>query len=207
MMVVPPAGLFVTGAVGITAAALAVRWWAEPARRTRRILAARLGGALDALVMASDRGQGIALRVTPPGIAVLRGPGDRGLAFGFEELLGVELMVNGEVRARAFRGEPRRTLDVTRLRLEHLALRLVFDDMRYPDFELGLREVGHAAADPDAAGMQALDSARRMFAHLEAVVRQGSGATVAAPPPPAMPAPPPPLPSEDPDEDADAPPF
>ena len=142
--------------------------------------------------MASDRGEGIALRVAPPGIAVLRGSGDRGLTFGFEELLGVELTINGEVRARAFRGEPRRPLDVTRVRLDHLALRLVFDDLRHPDFELCLKEVGDGDGDGDAgappsrsateASTLALDSARRMFAHLEAVLRRGEGAAVAARP-------------------------
>jgi hypothetical protein len=203
--VVPPLAVFLTGATAITAAAVAFRWWMEPARRTRRTLAARLGGALDAVVMASDRGEGIALRVTPPGIAVLRGPGDRGLAFGFEELLGVELMVNGEVRARVFRGEARRPLDVTRVRLEHLALRLVFDDLRYPDFELRLRDVGEAEPEPSERSALALDSARRMFAHLEAVLRQGSGATVAARPPPASE--PPPLEPRPDDADAEDPPF
>ncbi len=169
--------------------------------------------------MASDRGEGIALRVAPPGIAVLRGSGDRGLTFGFEELLGVELTINGEVRARAFRGEPRRPLDVTRVRLDHLALRLVFDDLRHPDFELCMKEVGDGDGDGDAgappsrsateASTLALDSARRMFAHLEAVLRQGagaSGATVATRPV-SQDLPPPPPPPEPDDDAADAPPF
>ena len=210
----PPLALFLGGAAAITVAAAAYRWWMEPARRTRRLLANRLGGALDALVMVSDRGEGIALRVSPPGIAVLRGSGDLGLTFGFGELLGVELTINGEVRARAFRGEPRRPLDVTRVRLDHLALRLVFDDLRHPDFELCLKEVGDGDGDGDAgappsrsateASTLALDSARRMFAHLEAVLRRGEGAAVAARP--AVPdlAPPPPEPDDD---TADAPPF
>ncbi len=195
---VPPLAIFLTGTAAITAAALAYRWWMEPARLTRRILAARLGGGLDALVMASDRGQGIALRVTPPGIAVLRGPGDRGLAFGFEELIGVELMINGDVRARAFRDEPRRPLDITRVRLEHLAIRLVFDDLRYPEFELCLRDMGQEGADQADRSAAALDSARRMFAHLEAVLRQNGGAAISprpAPAPEPVPVPvPPPVP-------------
>jgi len=179
------------------------RWWMEPARRSRRVLAARLGGALDALVLSADRGEGVGFRVSPPGIGVLRGPGDPGLIFGFEELLGVELMINGEVRARAFRGEPRRPLDVTRLRLEHLALRLVFDDLRYPEFELRLREPG----DTGAASSETLDGARRMFAHLEAVLRQTRAAEIARP---ATTAPDPPAQAPTPDEDEpepDDPPF
>ncbi len=197
--------LFLVGAAVITAAAMAWRWWMEPVRRGPRTLAARLGGALDAVVLSADRGEGVGFRVSPPGIAVLRGPGDQGLIFGFEELLGVELMINGEVRARAYRGEPRRPLDVTRARLQHLALRLVFDDLRYPEFELRLRE----PEDPGEASSQALDSARRMFAHLEAVLRQTGTAEIARAPATAPPpAPPPPAPTPDEDEpDADDPPF
>ena len=196
---VPQLLLFLVGAAAITAAAMAWRWWMEPVRRSRRALAARLGGVLDGLVLSADRGEGVGFRVSPPGIAVLRGPGDQGLIFGFEELLGVELMINGEVRARAYRGEPRRPLDVTRLRLEHLALRLVFDDLRYPEFELRLREPG----DAGDASSEALDAARRMFAHLEAVLRQTGTAEIARPP---APAPPPPALAED-EPEADDPPF
>jgi hypothetical protein len=199
--------LFTLGAVAITAAAMIHGWWMEPARRSRRVLAARLGGGLDAIALASHRGEGIALRISPPGIAVLRGPGDRGLAFGFEELLGVELMVNGEVRARVFRGESRRPLDVTRMTLEHLALRLVFDDLRYPEFELRLLEPDDAVE----GSSQVLDGARRMFAHLEAILRQprtepAPAAVTASPAPPPGPAAPHPAAPED-AEAADDPPF
>ena len=199
--------LFALGAVLITGAAMIHGWWMEPARRSRRVLATRLGGALDAIALASHRGQGVALRVSPPGIAVLRGPGDRGLAFGFEELLGVELMVNGEVRARVFRGEARRPLDVTRITLEHLALRLVFDDLRYPEFELRLLE----PEDGVEGSSQVLDGARRMFAHLEAILRQPrpEPVTATAAPPPAPPSPPsPPVTFDAEEEEApDSPPF
>ncbi len=156
------------GAVMVAATAGFVAWWMEPSRRITRALASRLGGQIDALATAPLRGQGVGLRIVPQGIAVVRKPGDIGLAFGFEELLGVELIFDGEVRARAFRNEPRRPLDVTHPNIRHLCVRLVFDDLRYPDFELQLLHPDDSPGDLATL----IDSGRKLFAHLEAIVRQ-----------------------------------
>ena len=47
-----PLLLFGIGAVAITTAAMLFGWWMEPSRRAMRVLASRLGGALDAVATA-----------------------------------------------------------------------------------------------------------------------------------------------------------
>ena len=163
-----PLAILGLGAVLVTATVGLVGWWLEPRRRVARTLAHRLGGQVDALATAPLRGQGVGVRIVPQGIAVVRKPGDIGLAFGFEELLGVELIYDGAVRARAFRHEPRRPLDITHPNIRHLCVRLVFDDLRHPDFELQLLHPD----DPPGDVPTLIDSGRRLFAHLEAIVRQ-----------------------------------
>ena len=175
-----PLAIFGLGAVLVTATAGLVGWWMEPRRRIARTLAHRLGGQVDALAVAPLRGQGAGVRVVPQGIAVVRRPGDVGLAFGFEELLGVELIYDGEVRARAFRHEPRRPLDITHRNIRHLCVRLVFDDLRHPDFELQLLQPDDPPQDLPAL----IDTGRRLFAHLEAIVRQTRAVAPTRPAPP-----------------------
>jgi hypothetical protein len=165
------------GACLVAAAAFALAWWREPSRRAARTAATRLGGRADIVFTAPLRGQGVGLRVQPPGVAVVRHPGDAGLVFGFEEVIGIELIFDGEVRARAFRGEPRRPLDLVRPAARQVGVRLVFDDVRYPDFELELIRTDDGPIDPGPS----IDAARKLFAHVEAIVRQ--------PPEPAPPQP------------------
>jgi hypothetical protein len=160
--------LFGLGALAITGAAMAFSWWMEPGRRATRLMSNLMGGHLDVVEVAPIRGQGVGLSIAPPGVAVVRRSGDMGLAFGFEELLGAELIFNGEVRARAFRAEPRRPLDQTHPVVSHVCVRLVFDDVRDPDFELVLLHPD----DPRPEPARKVEAARRLFAHLEAVIRQ-----------------------------------
>lgn len=214
-----PAVILGLGAGLVAVAAVAVAWWREPSRRAARTAATRLGGQADIVFTAPLRGQGVGLRVRPPGVAVVRHAGDPGLVFGFEEVMGVELIFDGEVRARAFRGEPRRPLDIVRPAASQISVRLVFDDVRYPDFEL---ELAHPDDGPvDTA--PSIEAARKLFSHVEAILRQppaireapqsttlsapstpASPPVAEAPPQPAAPARPPPIP---PDLDLDEAPF
>ena len=147
----------------------------EPTRRTLRRLRQILGGEVDVAATSFDRGQGVGVRIDPPGIGIVRQPGDQGLVFGFEELAGIELIGNGDVRARAFVGEPRTPLDQRRLRLDQASVRLVFEDVRHPEFELVLIE----PTDPPSRQEAGFGSALRLYAHLETIIRKN-----ATPPPP-----------------------
>ena len=197
------------GACFVAGAAFALAWWREPSRRAARTAATRLGGQADVVFTAPLRGQGVGLRVKPPGVAVVRRAGDPGLVFGFEDVIGIELIFDGEVRARAFRGEPRRPLDIVRPSASQISVRLVFDDVRYPDFELELIRPDDGPVDPATS----IEAARKLFSHIEAILRQppavaGSRSPDAGQPPPppqaSVPPRPPPIP---PDLDLDEAPF
>jgi hypothetical protein len=158
-------------AAAITAIA-AVAWRLEPDGRVRRALMRALGGRPDAALTSPARHQGIALRLTERRIAISRGVADLCLVFDFEEFLGVELIFDGRVAARVHRGEPRRPLDETAPLVRQVSLRVVFDDLADPEFELELLrpedEGRRGAYEPQAA----VAEARRWFARLEAVARR-----------------------------------
>lgn len=157
---------------GLTVAGLSA-WWLAPARRLERALQRKLGVVPEAVVTASNRGQGLALDIDGGRLAVIRGPGDQGLVFDFDEVVGAELVFDGEVKARAFRGEARKALDQTMPQVSRVMVRLVFDDVRDPDFELHLFDLGDAAdarSDPEAA----VRAARRLFSRMEAMIRRNT---------------------------------
>jgi hypothetical protein len=163
--------LLLVGGGVMTALAAAAVWWLEPARRIARTLQAALNGPADSLVVAPARGQGAGLRLDDNKIAVVRDFGDPGLIFDLDELIGAELIFDGHVVARAFRGEGRRALDRIDPDVGKVMLRLVFDDVRDPEFELELWN----AADlprPGQDGPAAVQAARKWFTRLEAVLRR-----------------------------------
>ena len=157
---------------GLAAAGLSA-WWFAPARRLERTLQRKLGMIPEAVVTASSRGQGVALDIDSGRLAVIRGPGDDGLVFDFDEVVGAELVFDGEVKARAFRGETRKALDQTAPPARRVVVRLVFDDVRDPDFELELIDLADPAdgrSDPDAA----VRAARHLFSRVEAMIRRNT---------------------------------
>ncbi|HTI66080.1 MAG TPA: hypothetical protein VL460_00890 [Caulobacteraceae bacterium] len=155
----------------ITAAATAAVWWMESARRVGRTLRRLLDGPPDAIVTGPGRGQGAGVRFDTHKIAVVRDVRDPGLVFGLEELMGAELIFDGHVVARAFRGEPRKPLDRIDPEVGRVVLRLVFDDVRDPDFDLELWSEGDAPRQ-GWNGPAAVQSARKFFARVEALVRK-----------------------------------
>lgn len=168
-------GLLVLIGLGLLAAVGAASWAAfylDPETRTLRALTRALGRAPDAAAVAPRRRQGLAMAAAEGLIAVIRGPGDLGLVYDLRELLGVELVFDGQVAARIFQGEPRRPLDHLAPQARQVALRLVFDDLEEPEFELELLLPGdfNAKRPPDPAAQVAVG--RRWFTRLEAVVRR-----------------------------------
>ena len=164
--------IFAVIAVALTTAAMVLAWWLEPQRRTLRALNRILGGPPEVVAIAAPRSQGAAMRIGEGRLAVVRGVGDPGLVYDLIELIGVELIFDGQVAARMFRGEPRKALDQIAPQAQRVMLRLVFDDVRDPEFELELLNPNDLAAryppDPNAA----VQEGRRWFARLEAVLRR-----------------------------------
>jgi hypothetical protein len=154
-------------AVGAMAA-----WRLEPGRRTLRALSRVLGAAPEAAAIAAPRGQGLGIRVSDGHLAVVRGPGDRGLIYDLDELYGVELIFDGQVAARMHRGEPRRALDQIFPQAARVIVRLVFDDLRDPEFELELLAPADFSGRSPPDPQMAVQEGRRWFARLEAVIRR-----------------------------------
>jgi hypothetical protein len=159
------------GAVVVALAAVGA-WWLEPGHRVTRLLLQGLAGPPEVMSTAPARGQGAALAIDERKLAVVRGPGDTGLVYDLEELVGAELIFDGAVAARATRSEGRRALDQVAPQVSRVVLRFVFDDPHDPDFEFELYAPTDAtrrdSQGPDAAVLVA----RRWFARLEAVLRQ-----------------------------------
>ena len=159
-------------AFALTLGAWAFTAWLAPGRRTLRALTRILGAPPEVWTIAAPRSQGAGMRLGDRRLAVVRGVGDAGLVYDLIELIGVELIFDGQVAARMFRGEPRKALDQISPQAQRVMLRLVFDDVRDPEFELELLNPNDLAAryppDPSAA----VQEGRRWFARLEAVLRQ-----------------------------------
>lgn len=163
--------LVAAGAI-LTAVVAIVNWWLEPHRRIGRALRAVLDGPVDAIATSPLHGQGAALRVSDGKIAIIRSLADRGLVFDLDELIGAELIFDGQVAARVFRGEQRLALNNIAPQVRRVTLRLVFDDLRDPEFLLHLWSE-HDGPPDDPAAEQAMAAARAWFARAEAVVRRG----------------------------------
>ncbi len=162
--------LLVAGAA-ITGLTMAAAWWMEPSRQVARTLAKLLEGPVDAMVASPTRGQGAGLRFDTRRIAVIRDNRDLGIAYGLEELVGAELIFDGQVAARAFRGEGRKPLDRIDPQVGRVTLRLVFDDARDPDVDIEMWSEGDAPR-PGWGGPEAVQAARKFFARVEALVRK-----------------------------------
>lgn len=163
--------------IGVIAVALAafgavVGWYNEQGRRTRRGLRHVLKGDTHGLIIAPGLGRGAGFNFTSNTMAVAWEAGGWCLVYRMEELLGVELIVDGQVAARAYRGEPRRPLDVLGGAEQQVALRLVFDDPRYPDFHLELWSQERAARRGGFTPAEAVEEGNRWLARVESIFRR-----------------------------------
>lgn len=156
-------------AAALTTAALTLNWWMEPERRLKRALLKSLGVQPEAEALSPTEGRAAGLDFDGGQVAVLWNRGAMGLVYGFDEVDGGEVIVDGHVLARIRRGEPRKSLDVLAPDAEQVTLRLMFADARHPEFELSLWD----AAAPTQTGSpgEALRLGRRWLSHLEALLK------------------------------------
>ena len=99
------------------------------------------------------------------------------MVYPLEELLGAELDLDGEVAARALRGEPRRGAGAPERRRDaRCACGCLFDDPSHPDFELSLWPTQAARGGVRPRPRQAIAEANRWLARIEAVLRRTGGA-------------------------------
>jgi hypothetical protein len=163
--------------IGVTALALAavgglVAWHNEEGRRVRRGLRRVLKSDLHALIVAQGRGRGAGFDFASNTMAVAWDAGEWCLIYRIDELLGVDLIIDGQVAARAFRGEPRRPLDILGGGEKQVTLRLIFDDAQHADFLLELWSAGRPRrrGEPDAA--EAVEEGNRWIARIESIFRR-----------------------------------
>ncbi|MDB5445277.1 MAG: hypothetical protein JWQ97_594 [Phenylobacterium sp.] len=163
--------------IGVAAVLLAafggmVAWWNEEGRLIRRGLRAVLKEEPHALVVAPGRGRGAGFNFTSNTMAVTWDCGAWCLIYHIHELLGVELIVDGQVAARTYRGEPRRPLDVLGGAERQVTLRLVFDDPRHADFTLELWSAADAGRRRGLSAADAVEEGNRWIARTESVFRR-----------------------------------
>lgn len=196
----------------VTFAGSAAIWFMDETRRIRRAFRHVLKVPADSMLTANGRGVGF--NFSRNLAAVAWDQGTWCLVYRIDELVGAELLVDGEVRARAYRGEGRRALERTTPGSGQVALRLIFDDARYPDFEIALWMPGDEAKRNAPSPAEAIQEANRWIARVEAILRRASPPrpptppTQAAPPPmpqTAQPIAPPPAPLAQ--AEADLPPW
>ncbi|MBA4010921.1 MAG: hypothetical protein C0481_03555 [Phenylobacterium sp.] len=195
--------LLALAGVVVTLLGSAAAWLMDEERRIRRALKRVLKGPAEAVVIARGRGRGAGFNTSTGLMAVAWDAGAWLLIYRLDELMGAEVIVDGQVVARAYRGEPRRALDQT---LEHAArvtLRLIFDDPHHPDFDLDLWLAGDETRRRTTSPGDAMQEANRWLARAEAILRRPIAPRVAAGPPgPAWP----PVDDED-DANDEEPPF
>ena len=149
-------------------------WRLDEVRRIRRSLTLVLEVDPQPLLTARGRGAGIGFNLAAGKLAVTSDRGVWCLVYGLDELMGVELIIDRQVAARASRSESRRPLDQLVVPEERVRLRFVFDDPAHADFEIDLWR----PEDDDLRGRldaeTALQEANRWMARMEAILRRGS---------------------------------
>jgi hypothetical protein len=158
------------GALTLLGAACA--WFLDEVRRIRRTLAQALGAEPQPWLAARGRGVGLGFNLATGRLAVTWDKGAWRLDYAVAELIGVELIVDRRVAARAFRGEPRRPLDQLDDPQERVRLRFVFDDPARPDFDVDLWRPEDDGRKGRLSAEAALHEANRWVARIEALLRR-----------------------------------
>ena len=164
--------LLALAGTAVTFAGSAAIWFFDEDRRIQRALRRVLKGEPEAVVVARGRGRGVDFSFTSGLAAVAWDSGAWCLIYRIDELMGAELIIDGQVVARAHREEPRRALEQRVSQASRVTLRLIFDDPQNPDFELDLWVAGDEARRVAASPGEAVLEANRWLARAEAILRR-----------------------------------
>lgn len=109
--------------------------------------------------------------------------------YSMAELIGIEVFVNNKVAARIIRGGAHKMFDDIAPQVDRVTIRLMFNDPSRPDFELILWDPNDALTARAEGPRAAMETARRWFYHVEAIIRKPLAEiekelTPPAPPPP-----------------------
>jgi len=163
---------FFFAGIGLTLIASGLMWWFEATRRLTRAVTSSLGKAPDAIVYDVGGKKAAGLDFTAGDLAVMWNTGGQGLVFAFDEIDGAELIVDERVVARAQKGEARRVLNETHTQASRVTLRLMFEDVQTPEFEVTLfGDVSHNPVHPKTAA-DAVRLGRKWLSHVDAVIKR-----------------------------------
>lgn len=196
--------------VALTAVGWFASWFSDEGRRLRRALKKVLKAAPHAVLVARGRGKAVGFNFNSDMVAVAWDGGSWCLLYKVDEMVGAELLLDGQVAARAYRGEARRSLEDRGGPQDEVRLRLIFDDPRYPDFDLVLWADGDEHRKRSRSASEAVHEANSWISRTEALLRRPTARptpTAVVGPPAALPPAPEPelatLPWEDEFEDDD----
>ncbi|MDB5457804.1 MAG: hypothetical protein JWP92_3389 [Caulobacter sp.] len=147
-------------------------WFMDEDRRIRRALRHVLKSEPDASIVARGRAKGAGFSFATGLAAVAWDAGAWCLVYRLDELMGAELIVDGQVIGRVFRGEARRAIDHVVSQAAQVTLRLIFDDPRHADFALDLWLTGDERRRESPSPADAIQEANRWLARAEAIVRR-----------------------------------
>jgi hypothetical protein len=170
------------GGVGVTLLAMGLARYLAEDQRLARTFRLALETPPDAALIGHGSGKGVALSLASHRIVTVWDVGGWHMVYPLEELLGAELDLDGQVAARAMRGEARRLLDRSSGAEREVRLRLLFDEPRHPDFELVLWPAKAGRGAPTKP-REAVSEANRWIARVEALLRRTGGALTLAQPP------------------------
>ena len=157
--------------------------FADEDRRIRRALHKVLKGPPEASVTAPGRGRGAGFSFATGLAAVAWDGGSWCLVYRLEELVGAELIIDGQVMARAYRDEVRRPLDRVSAQASRVTLRMIFDDPRHADFDIDLWVAGDDLRRPNASPATAVQEANSWLARTDAILRRSRPRPKVATPP------------------------
>ncbi|MFT3997016.1 MAG: hypothetical protein QM667_06395 [Asticcacaulis sp.] len=123
--------------------------------------------------------------------------------YAITEVIGMEVFVNNKVAARIIRSGAHKMFDDIAPQVDRVTIRLMFNDPAKPDFELILWDPNDALTARAEGPRAAMETARRWFYHVEAIIRKPVAEIEKelTPPTPEAPAPaPPPVHTHKPDE-------
>lgn len=172
----------------VTCAGAGVIWLRDDLRRIRSALRRVLGGDPEIMLIARGRGRGVGISLAERKCVVAWDGGAWCMIYGLDEIMGVELIIDGQIVGRTFRGEPRRALDQVVTQASRVTLRMIFDDPHHPDFDLDLWQAGDERRRLTGSPAEAVTEANRWLARVEAILRRPQAsradmaATVALPP-------------------------
>ena len=164
--------LLALAGIAVTLLGSAAIWLMDEERRIGRALKRVLKGPPEAVILAPGRGRGAGFNFSTGVMAVAWDSGAWLLPYRVDELVGAELVVDGQVLARVHRGEPRLALDQAVEHAARVTLRLIFDDPHHPDFDLDLWLAGDETRRRASSPSDAVQEANQWLARAEAILRR-----------------------------------